>query len=150
MIYSSIDQGPAEKNSEVVVPLGWVLACVYAVLAVMHPFFVVSPHAWLISVGAAISSVLAIVIASRWPRVEDVNKAFLCVGLLASIALANSIGHLAVEPEPFQTGNVMFVFLAMALSFLSRGWFYGLLSAALVLWGLVVVARPVPDVEPTP
>ena len=148
MIYSSIDQGLAEKNSEVVVPLGWVLACVYAVLAVMHPFFVVSPHAWLISVGAAISSVLAIVIASRWPRVEDVNKAFLCVGLLASIALANSIGHLAVEPEPFQTGNVMFVFLAMALSFLSRGWFYGLLSAALVLWGLVVVARPVPDVEP--
>ncbi|MEM7362646.1 MAG: ATP-binding protein [Pseudomonadota bacterium] len=147
-VISAIEEGLAEKNSAVIVPLGWVLACVYALLALLHPFFVVGPYAWTISLAAAASSILAIYLVTRWPKIANVAKAFVFVGLLAVLALANSIGHLLVEPESFHTGNVILVFIAMGMTFLSRRWFYTLIGATIAMWSLVVVARPVPDIEP--
>jgi signal transduction histidine kinase/ActR/RegA family two-component response regulator len=123
----------------------WLVAGLYGLLAVIHPFALSGEHRWSMCLVAAISSLLSAATAFWWRKNPQPNQAHLVSALLASIPLINTVLHFALFQQAVNTTNFVILILASGLVMLSRVSFYTVVTLALISWATIVSRFNVPE-----
>lgn len=110
------------------------LAAYYALLALLHPYFLEGPAAREMVIWAGCSAVGGLATAAVAPRLRGVHAPHIALLFLALLVLGNSLAHLIVAGELLQSTNVAIAILGAGLLFLSRVYFAGYLLACWTGW----------------
>ncbi len=133
--YTDLNQRAiANAAADSVVPVATILAVMYAVLSVTHPFVLAGPDRWLMVPVAGLSAILCAVVGIAWHRSRISFNAHKAIAILASVVAINTIVHFALYPEPKNTTNFIALTLGMSLTVLSRAWFFTFAGIALAAW----------------
>lgn len=111
------------------------IAALYVLLAVAHPVLIGGRIGWTMSIVAAASAVVLGIVAwySRQPRFP-VEQAELYLAAIILILTMNSVLHLVLTQESWQTSNLMLVLIGAGISLLSRGWNWPLSGLIWLAW----------------
>ena len=134
-----------EAISASITPIAWLLAVLYGSLAAIHPFVLSGENRWPMALVAAVSSILSAAIALAWKKSPRPTQAHLVSGLLAGIALVNTVLHFALFRQAVNTTNFVILILGLGLVLLSRVSFYSILALALAAWVTIVTLFNVPE-----
>ncbi|MDG2051952.1 MAG: ATP-binding protein [Myxococcota bacterium] len=128
-----------------IIPTAWVVAALYGLLVIIHPFALPGEHRWTMSIIAVCSAALSAVTALWWKRQKRPAWAHLVNAWLASIVLINTVLHFILFPQAGNTTNFIILILGAGLVLLSRISFYIVVFLALGSWVGIVGVLKVPD-----
>ncbi len=126
-----------------IAPSSFLLAAMYALLAVVHPLVIIGTAGVAMSILAAASCVLLIFCGIFWRRVRSDDKAHLVMGLMAIVVLINTTSQFIAVPIASNTSNYIMYILGVGVLVQSRYWVYPLLLAGLISWALIVYLIPI-------
>tara|TARA_B110000459_G_scaffold4715_1_gene5008 strand:- start:1735 stop:3471 length:1737 start_codon:yes stop_codon:yes gene_type:complete len=132
-----------DVSSGSITPIAWGFTALYGLLTIIHPFALSGDER--MSVVAAVSSIMSASIALTWKKNPRADLGSLMLILLACIALANTVLHLALFQEAVDTTNFVILILGLGLTMLSRVAFYSILTLAVVSWATIVVTLAIPE-----
>ncbi|MCH2186646.1 hypothetical protein MK280_12320, partial [Myxococcota bacterium] len=148
MTRSTADPGARALREAVVAsitPTAWVVAALYGLLIVIHPFALPGEHRWTMSIVATASASLSAATALWWQRQKRPDWAHLVNAWLAGIVLINTVLHFIFFPQAGNITNFIILILGAGLVLLSRISFYAIVSLAVGSWAGIVVTLQVPD-----
>ena len=128
-----------------ITPTAWVVAALYGLLIVIHPFALPGEHRLTMSIIAAVSASLSAATALWWKRQQWPDWAHLVNAWLASIVLLNTVLHFIFFPQAGNTTNFIILILGSGLVLLSRISFYTVVSLAVGSWVAIVETMEVPN-----
>ena len=128
-----------------ITPTAWVVAALYGLLIVIHPFALPGEHRWTMSIIALISAFLSAATALWWKGQQRPDWAHLVNAWLAGIVLLNTVLHFVFFPQAGNTTNFIILILGSGLVLLSRISFYTVVSLAVGSWVGIVVTMRVPN-----
>ncbi len=119
------------------------LGALYAFFVLAHILFLKAPTVYVMAPLAAITAIVFFslryalgrwAISPRWAHPIG--------GVLAGLALLNSLVHLYLEYNPLQTTNVMLLAVGVGFLLLSTRWLVAVLGVSVVAWVLVMLTLP--------
>ena len=146
MTIPQIDPGTRalrDVSSGSITPIAWGFTALYGLLTIIHPFALSGDER--MSVVAAVSSIMSAAVALTWKKNPRPDLASLMLILLACIALANTVLHLALFQEAVDTTNFVILIFGLGLTMLSRVAFYSILTLAVGSWATIVVTLAIPE-----
>ena len=124
-------------------PIAWVLAGLYLVFAVSHQLVLPAEAADTMSVVAVLSAAFFAGLALTLRRIDLLPSfAHAVATVMAAVVLLNSLLHMGLTREPFQTTNLLLLILGVGILFLDVGWFGLVVTASLLGWLLVAGLGP--------
>ncbi len=123
-------------------PLAAVLAVYYAVLAVSHSQFLEPPASTWMSAIAALTTAAAAVVLWRARAGALQAHGHLGIVFLATLALANSLAHLAATGEPRQSSSIGLVLLGCGLLLFSWRWLAVFIAVSASAWLWIAASWP--------
>ena len=119
------------------------LSVLYLIFTISHALVLPASIAtYLVPVASATSLAFITFFALLRRRMIREHLSHRLAAVTALLVLLNSLLHLELTQEPYQTINVMLVILGSGFIFLSRRWLILLLAASHVGWGLIAWWAP--------
>ena len=113
----------------------FILAILYVVFAISHPFTVGGKMGLRLTILAGLSAVILFSYGLWLRRSTSYHLANLTVAVFAGIVLCNSTFHLVATRDPAQFTNFVVLVVAIGTFFLSLSWCVAAIVAVGVVWG---------------
>ncbi len=134
-----------EAAAAAVVPSAVIIGLLYALLAMIHPFFLEGPGKWVVVGNAALSALACAAIANAWRSRQHKLHPHRSVALIAGIVAFNTIAHFICYPVAEGTANFAALSIGLGLILLARRWYWTFQVILFLFWLSVVLIYEVFD-----
>ena len=121
-----------------VVPSASIIAVLYGLLAILHPFMLPGPDRWVMAALAVVAAVASGAIALLWRTRRRRYDPHAVIAFIAALVALNTALHFLLFPVGQNTSNFVILSLGLGFLMLSRVWYWSFQIVAFVAWLSVV------------
>ncbi len=142
----AVDAALLERTWRSLRPTGFVLALLYMVFAISHPFVQAADIAPTLATVATITALLFLAMALGVERLRSVDSfAYPLAFAVVALAVLNSGLHLNLTGDPRNATNLIFIMFAATIFVPSTPWFVASALSAVAWWGVFAIGMDDPD-----